>query len=129
MMRIYSVIGFIAISMMALCHAGRARAGEADTQGATIQEGVASYYGAKQNGRRTADGGIFNQHEMTAAHPWLPFGSRIRVTLLDTGRSVIVTITDRLPSRRRVVDLSLGAARELGMLHRGIALVSLEPAS
>ena len=107
----------------------KAKAGETDTAEAPIQQGVASYYGPKQNGRRAADGSIFNQEEMTAAHPWLPFGSRIRVTLLDTGRSVIVTITDRLPSRRRVVDLSVAAARELGMIRRGVAMVALGPAS
>jgi len=114
---------------MTACHAGRAKAGETDASDATIQQGVASYYGPKQNGRRTADGSVFNQHEMTAAHPWLPFGTRVRVTLLDTGRSVIVTITDRLPSHRRIVDLSVAAARELGIIRRGIAMVALAPAS
>ena len=67
--------------------------------------------------------------EMTAAHPWLPFGTRIRVTLLETGRSVIVTITDRLPSHRRIVDLSVAAARELGIIRQGVAMVTLAPAS
>jgi rare lipoprotein A len=129
MMRRYSIISIIAVSMMALCHVGKPRAAENEAQDGTIQQGVASYYGPKQNGRRTADGSIFNQQELTAAHPWLPFGSRIRVTLLDTGRSVFVTITDRLPSRRRVVDLSLAAARELGMVHRGVAMVALAPAT
>jgi rare lipoprotein A len=129
MMRRYSVIGFIALSMMALCHLTKAKAGETDTSEAPIQQGVASYYGPNQHGRRAADGSIFNQEAMTAAHPWLPFGSRVRVTLLDTGRSVIVTITDRLPYRRRVVDLSVAAARELGMIRRGIAMVALAPAS
>jgi rare lipoprotein A len=128
-MRRYSIISIIAVSLMALCHVGKPRAAENEAQDGTIQQGVASYYGPKQNGRRAADGSVFNQQELTAAHPWLPFGSRIRVTLLDTGRSVIVTITDRLPSRRRVVDLSLAAARELGMIHRGVAVVALAPAT
>ena len=114
----------------------KARAADNEASDATVQQtegsfqqGVASYYGPKQNGRRTADGSIFRQHEMTAAHPWLPFGTKVRVTLLDSGRSVIVTITDRLPSHRRIVDLSLAAARELGMIRRGIAMVALSPAS
>jgi rare lipoprotein A len=128
-MRRYSIISIIAVSLMALCHVGKPRAAENEAQDGTIQQGVASYYGPGQNGRRAADGSVFNQQELTAAHPWLPFGSRIRVTLLDTGRSVIVTITDRLPSRRRVVDLSLAAARELGMIHRGVAIVALAPAT
>ena len=110
-------------------HSGKAQPKETEASDTTIQQGVASYYGPKQNGRRTADGSRFNQQEMTAAHPWLPFGTRIRVTLLDTGRSVIVTITDRLPSRRRVVDLSVAAARELGIIRRGVAMVALAPAS
>ena len=65
---------------------------------------------------------------MTAAHAWLPFGTRVRVRDESTGREVLVTITDRLPTRRRVIDLSVGAARELGMLHRGLTVVSLERA-
>jgi len=128
-MQKYFVIAFIAISTASLPHASKAQTRESETSDTTIQQGVASYYGPKQNGRRTADGSVFNQQEMTAAHPWLPFGSRIRVTLLDSERSVIVTITDRLPSRRRVVDLSVAAARELGMIRRGIAMVALSPAS
>ena len=56
---------------------------------------------------------------LTAAHPWLPFGTKVRVTLAGTSRTVIVTITDRLYSGRRVVDLSVAAARELGMINRG----------
>ncbi len=66
-------------------------------------------------------------NELTAAHPWLPFGSRVRVTLRDTGQAVVVVVTDRLHSARRVIDLSLGAARELGMLRRGVAHVVLAP--
>ena len=130
MMRKYSVIVLIAFSAMTFCAHGKAKAGESDTaENGVDQKGLASYYGPKQNGRRTADGSIFHQQEMTAAHPWLPFGTRIRVTLLETGRSVIVTITDRLPSHRRVVDLSLAAARELGIIRQGVAMVTLSPAS
>lgn len=127
-MKKHFVLGFIALSAMGSWHGARAQPAEADRSEATIQQGVASYYSHRQNGRRTADGSIFRQHEMTAAHPWLPFGTRVRVTLLDTGRSVIVTITDRLPSRRRIVDLSQAAARELGMIQRGIGMVALAEA-
>ena len=66
--------------------------------------------------------------ELTAAHPWLPFGTKVRVTLAGTARSVIVTITDRLYYGSRVVDLSVAAARELGMINRGLAKVTLLPA-
>jgi rare lipoprotein A len=64
---------------------------------------------------------------LTAAHPWLPFGTKVCVTVLSTGKSVIVTITDRLYSRRRVIDLSTAAAQMLGMMRAGIIRVSLSP--
>jgi rare lipoprotein A len=64
---------------------------------------------------------------LTAAHPWLPFGTRLRVTLAGTNRSVIVVVTDRLPPGHRVVDLSMAAAAELGIIRRGIAPVALTP--
>ncbi len=64
---------------------------------------------------------------MTAAHPWLPFGTRVRVTLRDSSHSVLVTITDRLPASRRVIDVSLAAARALGFVGQGLAQVSLSP--
>ena len=92
------------------------------------ESGTASYYGKAHHGKRTAAGGRFDQKALTAAHPWLPFGTRVRVTLDGTDRSVIVTITDRLYSHTRIVDLSLAAARQLGMIRQGIALVSLSPA-
>lgn len=91
------------------------------------ESGTASYYGPKHQGRRSASGARFDQRELTAAHPWLPFGTKVRVTLASTGRSVIVTITDRLYSNRRIVDLSLAAARELGMIRAGIGNVTLLP--
>ena len=64
---------------------------------------------------------------LTAAHPWLPFGTKVLVTVVSTGKSVIVTITDRLYSKRRVIDLSTAAAQILGMMRAGIIRVSLSP--
>ena len=93
----------------------------------TGEVGHASYYGKAHHGRRTASGDRFDQRSLTAAHPYLPFGTRVRVTNAATGRSVVVTITDRLYSRKRVVDLSVAAAQELGMIRQGVALVQLEP--
>ena len=98
-----------------------------EASGWSGETGVASYYGRAQNSSVTASGAPFNEEALTAAHPWLPFGTRVRVTLPRTGRSVVVTINDRLPSSRRIVDLSVGAARTLGMIHQGIATVSLSP--
>lgn len=99
----------------------------ADTSGWVAQSGKASYYGPAYHGRRSANGARFDQMGLTAAHAWLPFGTKVRVMLAGSSRSVIVTITDRLHSGRRIVDLSVAAARELGIIRRGIAEVTLVP--
>jgi rare lipoprotein A len=91
------------------------------------ESGTASWYGPRHHGHRTASGERFDQRLLTAAHPWLPFGTRVRVTLATSGQSIVVVITDRLYSGRRVVDLSRAAAQELGIIGRGIARVSLTP--
>jgi rare lipoprotein A len=92
------------------------------------ETGTASYYSNAYHGRRSANGARFDQKLLTAAHAWLPFGTKVRVTIASTGQSVIVVVTDRIYSARRVVDLSMAAARELGMLRMGVARVSLTPA-
>jgi rare lipoprotein A len=92
------------------------------------ETGTASYYGAAHNGRRSADGSRFDEMALTAAHPWLPFGTKVRVTLAGTDRTVIVTITDRLYSSRRIVDLSFAAACQIGIIHPGLGQVTLNPA-
>ncbi len=90
------------------------------------EAGQASWYGGRHHGRRTSSGEIFDQNAMTAAHPRLPLGSRVRVTMDDTGSSVVVTITDRQPDHgRRIIDLSRGAASRIGMLDRGTGMVTL----
>jgi rare lipoprotein A len=84
--------------------------------------GMASYY---KSGRLTANGERFNPHGMTAAHRTLPFGTKVRVTHTRTGKSIIVRINDRGPFiRGRVIDLSLGAARAIGMTKSGVARVT-----
>ncbi|WP_284944408.1 septal ring lytic transglycosylase RlpA family protein [Acidisoma cladoniae] len=92
---------------------------------ADSQRGIASYYGGKENGRRTSSGQIFNDREMTAAHQTLPFGTKVLVSIPGTDDSVVVTITDRLFSSRRIIDLSKGAAERLGIIRAGTALVML----
>ncbi|OJW29622.1 MAG: hypothetical protein BGO51_11350 [Rhodospirillales bacterium 69-11] len=99
----------------------------ATSTGFVGESGTASYYGPRHHGRLTAAGTRFDQTQLTAAHPWLPFGTKVRVTLAGTGRSVVVVITDRLYSSRRIVDLSLAAAEQLGMIRQGIATVTLSP--
>jgi rare lipoprotein A (peptidoglycan hydrolase) len=91
------------------------------------QSGMASYYGPELHGRRTASGERFNQHGMTAAHRTVAFGSRLKVTNLSNGRSVVVRVNDRGPFiRGRIVDVSAGAARQIGMHGRGVARVRVE---
>jgi rare lipoprotein A len=86
--------------------------------------GVASYYGS-ESGSRTASGQRFNQNAMTAAHRSLPFGTKLRVT--HGSRSVVVTVNDRGPFiRGRVLDLSKGAARAVGLTGRGVGRVVAE---
>jgi rare lipoprotein A len=95
--------------------------------GLRVASGIASWYGPGFHGNRSASGEVFNQNAMTAAHRYLPFGTQVRVTNLNTGRSVVVRINDRGPfSRGRVIDLSAGAARAIGMIGSGVAPVSLE---
>lgn len=90
-------------------------------------EGTASYYGGFFHGRKTANGEIFNKHAYTAAHRTLPFGTYLLVTREKTGKQVIVRINDRGPYiDGRIIDLSQGSAKTLGMLHSGIAKVKLE---
>ncbi len=82
-----------------------------------VQEGLAVWYGPGFHGRKTASGEIFDMHALTAAHPTLPFGTRVRVTNLRNGRSVVVRINDRGPfGRRYIIDLSYAAARAIGAL-------------
>lgn len=91
------------------------------------ERGVASWYGGKFHGRKTASGERYNKNELTAAHRTLPFGTLVRVRNLDTGLEVIVRITDRGPwIRGRIIDLSEAAARRIGMLEAGLANVDIE---
>jgi rare lipoprotein A len=86
--------------------------------------GLASFY---TEGTQTANGERFNTHDLTAAHPTLPFGTKLRVTNVTTGRSVTVRVNDRGPFvAGRVVDVSYSAAATLGMLERGVAKVKLD---
>lgn len=88
--------------------------------------GLASYYGKKFHGRKTASGEPFNMYALTAAHKRLPFGTRVRVTHLKSGRSIAVRINDRGPFiKGRIIDLSYGAAKKLGMVTQGVARVRI----
>lgn len=92
-----------------------------------VEEGMASWYGRAHHGRRTASGQAFNMHRLTAAHRTLPFGTRIRVTNMRNGRSVVLIVNDRGPFvRGRFLDVSYRAARELHFVRAGLAPVRIE---
>jgi rare lipoprotein A len=87
-------------------------------------EGIASFY---TEGTKTANGEKFNTHDLTAAHPTLPFGTRLRVTNVTTGQAVTVRVNDRGPYiQGRIVDVSYSAADALGMVGKGLANVKLD---
>ena len=92
-----------------------------------VETGIASWYGEKFHGRPTALGETYNMYAMTAAHKTLPLPTRVRVTNLENGRSVVLRVNDRGPFvRGRVIDLSYTAARELGVYRPGTARVRVE---
>ena len=105
--------------------ASRKDAGDAKTaETKTASHGMASFY---TEGTKTASGERFNTMEMTAAHPTLPFGTKLRVTDVASGKSVTVRVNDRGPYvRGRVVDVSYSAADALGMVGKGVAKVKLD---
>lgn len=97
------------------------------TEPSRREVGIASYYARSFQGHRTASGTRYDGRAMTCAHPTLPFGTVLRVTDLATGKSVIVKVTDRGPyAEGRIIDLSWAAARQLGILERGVARVRVE---
>lgn len=95
--------------------------------GAQTRRGRASFYSKRATGARAANGERIHHDSLTCAHRTYPFGTLLKVTNMRNGKSVIVRVTDRGPHRGgRIIDLSYGAARELGMLSQGIAMVEIE---
>jgi rare lipoprotein A len=104
----------LAIMLVAMCFAA--------APASAVTTGLASYY---KLGRHTASGERYNPNGLTAAHRNLPFGTRLKVTNLRNGKSVIVRVNDRGPFiKRRVLDLSYGAAKVIGLHHMGVAKIS-----
>jgi len=99
----------------------------AASRGGSTQSGKASYYHDRFHGRKTASGAAYNKNALSAAHKTLPLGTQVRVTDARSGKSVVVRINDRGPyARGRVIDLSRAAAREIGLVNKGVANVKLE---
>ncbi len=91
------------------------------------EQGIASWYGEPFHGRRTSSGEVYDMHGLTAAHKTLPLPSQVRVTNLDSGRSVVVTVNDRGPFvKDRIIDLSYAAAKQLGIVESGTCRVEVE---
>lgn len=89
-------------------------------------KGVARYYAKSYNGKRTTSGEVYNSKKLTAAHPTLPLGTKVKVVNLRNKKSVVVKINDRCDEHEDVfIDLSRQAARELGMIRRGTANVKI----
>ena len=114
--------GMLALAVLALALPfGAARAT------VTVQEGLASWYGAQFHAKPTASGEKFDAGALTMAHRTLPFGTKVLVTNLRNGRSVVVRVNDRGPfAGTRIADLSQAAATALGMIRRGVGSVRIE---
>ena len=125
MIRSHLVLSGTAASLLLVAGATPGHAAERRPREDAVK---ATWYGGAFHGRLTASGVRFNQNAMTAAHPFLPLGSRVRVTRQDTGASVVVTINDRQPAAgRRSIDLARGAAERIGLVQRGTGWVTLQP--
>ena len=121
MLRLFTVALFMSLSI------GPAEAQQQPRR----QVGLASYYGAGFNGDRTANGEVFDQRKLVAAHRTLPLGSVVRVTNLENGRKVVLRIVDRGPYGRNhrkgcIIDVSKAAASRLGFVHDGLSRVRVD---
>ena len=109
------VLAFVAVALLAC------------KEPTKVEEGEASYYADSLHGGKTASGEKYNKRDSTAAHRTLPFGTKVKVTNLDNGKSVWVRINDRGPHvKNRIIDVSGAAARKLGITESGTTKVRLE---
>ena len=93
----------------------------------TSEEGVANFYSDKFEGKKTASGEVYDKNALTASHKKLPYGTKVKVTNVDNGKSVVVTVNDRMAaSNPAVIDVTRHAAEELGFVKSGKAKVKLE---
>lgn len=127
--RLFATVASLALAalLLTLPAPGSLHASRDDEVSAWLQSGRVSWYGPGFHGRRTANGEIFDTNGLTMAHRSLAFGSRVRVTNLDNGRSIVVRVNDRGPYvRGRIADLSHAAAAELGFVDDGVAHARIE---
>lgn len=123
--KLHYVFSFLFISIICLSEPVFAQ------ETGNIEKGSATWYGSKYHGRRTTSGEIYNKNRMTAAHPSLPFGTKVKVTNLTNNKTVIVRITDRGPfgNKGHIIDLSEAAARKIGIFNAGYRNVTVEKVS
>jgi rare lipoprotein A (peptidoglycan hydrolase) len=123
------LIATLPLLLTVACSVNRRPNDGAPSFGRPLESGVASWYGPGFHGRRTANGERYNMDDLTAAHPTLPFGTRLMVRNIRTGQSVIVRVNDRGPfAKSRILDLSRAAARKVGVYGPGTARVEIYPA-
>jgi peptidoglycan lytic transglycosylase len=93
----------------------------------TAEEGIANFYSDKFQGKKTAAGAVYDKNKLTASHKTLPYGTKVRVTNLENGKSVVVTVNDRMkPGSPAVIDVTRRAAQDLGFAKAGKAKVKVE---
>lgn len=134
MIRLLHIIVFVVVIATAAagCSSPRFAGGKHETSESDIrapysQEGFASYYAHEFHGRKTSNGETYDMNQLTAAHRTLPFGTRVRVRNLENGKTVVVRINDRGPFKdNRIIDLSLAAGKEIGLILPGTVRVRLE---
>ncbi len=118
---------FISVFVLATMLAGCGCLGSGASRKGRSQVGIASWYGEEFHGRPTSSGEIFDMYKLTAAHKELPLGTRVLVTNLKNRKRVVVKINDRGPFvQGRIIDLSYGAAKKIGMLADGVVKVRIE---
>jgi rare lipoprotein A len=94
---------------------------------AFAEDGTGVFYSNRLQGLRTASGKLFDQNKLTAAHKTLPFGTKVKITSVETQKSVVVTINDRMPaSNAALIDMTRRAARQIGIVKQGHAPVNVE---
>jgi rare lipoprotein A len=130
--RLPVVLPHLALATVLICQilaigcSGNRKPAAPPTLGVPLERGIASWYGPKFNGKLTASGERYDMNAYTAAHPSLPFGTKIGVRNTRTGREVVVKVNDRGPySKNRIIDLSYAAAKEVGVVGPGTASVEL----
>jgi rare lipoprotein A len=116
---------FLLVLLVTACHRKTIPAGSNEVVSGT-ETGLASFYSESYNGKKTANGEIYNSSDMTAAHKKLPFGTKVKVTNLSNGKTVKVRINDRGPFiSGRIIDLTRAAAKKIDMINQGVTKVKI----